>query len=75
MKVIILTLRTLNTFRFNNELLSFGEGILFSVGGIAKLNKRYRVGLSYESPTWFSIKEETTQFVASNDGNQYYNRT
>ena len=59
---------TLNTFRFNNELLSFGEGISFQVGAIAKLNKQIRFGLSYESPTWFSITEETTQFVASNDG-------
>ncbi len=60
---------TLNEFRFNNEFLSFGEGISFQLGGIAKLSKQIRVGLSYESPTWFSISEETTQFVASNDGN------
>ena len=60
---------TLNTFRFNNELLSFGDGFSFQVGAIAKLNKQIRFGLSYESPTLFSIKEETTQFVASNDGN------
>ena len=58
----------LNEFRFNNELLSFGEGISFQVGAIAKLNKQIRFGLSYESPTWFSITEETTEFVASNDG-------
>jgi len=60
---------TLNAFRFNNELLSFGEGISFQVGAIAKLNKQIRFGLSYQSPTWFSITEETTQFVASNNGN------
>ena len=59
---------TLNAFRFNNELLSFGEGVSFQVGAIAKLNKQIRFGLSYESPTWFSITEETTEFVASNDG-------
>ena len=58
----------LNAFRFNNELLSFGEGVSFQVGAIAKLNKQIRFGLSYESPTWFSITEETTEFVASNDG-------
>ena len=58
----------LNEFRFNNELLTFGEGISFQLGGIAKLSKQIRVGLSYESPTWFSITEETTEFVASNDG-------
>ena len=59
---------TLNAFRFNNELLSYGEGISFQLGGIAKLSKQIRVGLSYESPTWFSINEETRQFIEANDG-------
>ncbi|MDG1386110.1 MAG: hypothetical protein P8P33_03710 [Flavobacteriaceae bacterium] len=59
---------TLNAFRLNNELLSFGEGVSLQVGAIAKLNKQIRFGLSYESPTWFSITEETQEFVASNDG-------
>ena len=59
---------TLNAFRFNNELLSFGEGVSFQVGAIAKLNKQIRFGLSYESPTWFSVTEETIEFAASNDG-------
>ena len=59
---------TLNAFRLNNELLSFGEGVSLQVGAIAKLNKQIRFGLSYESPTWFSITEETVEFAASNDG-------
>jgi hypothetical protein len=44
------------------------------LGGIAKLNKEIRVGISYESPTWFSIIEETTQFVVS-DGDDQGNTT
>jgi len=64
----------LNAFRFNNQLFAFGEGISFQLGGIAKLNKEIRVGISYESPTWFSIIEETTQFVVS-DGDDQGNTT
>lgn len=59
---------SLNAFRLNNELLSFGEGVSLQVGAIAKLNKQIRFGLSYESPTWFSITEETVEFATSNDG-------
>ena len=44
------------------------------MGGIAKLNKEIRVGISYESPTWFSILEETTQLVVS-DGDDQGNTT
>ena len=58
----------LKMFRFNNELFTFGKGISFQLGGIAKINKNIRVGLSYESPTWFSINEETRQFIEANDG-------
>ena len=60
----------LNSFRFNNRLLTLGKGFSFQIGGIAKLSQQLRLGLSYESPTWFSILEETEQFVASNDGSE-----
>ena len=58
----------LNSFRFNNRLLTLGKGFSYQIGGIAKLTQQLRLGLSYESPTWFSILEETEQFVASNNG-------
>ena len=58
----------LNSFRFNNKLLTLGKGFSFQIGAITKLTDQLRLGLSYESPTWFSIIEETEQFVASNDG-------
>jgi hypothetical protein len=58
----------LNSFRFNNKLLTLGKGFSFQIGAITKLTEQLRLGLSYESPTWFSIIEETEQFVASNDG-------
>ena len=60
----------MNSFRFNNRLLTLGKGFSFQIGGIAKLSQQLRLGLSYESPTWFSILEETEQFVASNDGSE-----
>lgn len=57
-----------SAFRFNNNLFTFGQGMSFQLGAIAKLKSNIRVGASYESPTWFSITEETTQFIEGNDG-------
>ena len=59
---------TLNSFRLNNSHFIYGEGLSFQMGAIAKMSQQFRLGLSYESPTYFNISEETTQFVASNDG-------
>jgi len=50
---------------FENNLSTVGNGFSFQLGGIAKLSNDVRVGLSYDSPTWYTITEETTQYVAS----------
>jgi len=36
------------------------------LGGIAKLNENIRLGLTYDSPTWFHIRDETTQYLETN---------
>ena len=46
---------------FTNNLSTSGNGFSFQLGTIAKLNETFRIGLSYESPTWFAISEQTTQ--------------
>jgi long-subunit fatty acid transport protein len=38
-----------------------GEGFSLQLGGIAKLNEILRLGLTYKSPTWYTITEETSQ--------------
>ena len=56
--------------RFQNALSTIGSGFSFQLGAIAKVNEALRVGLSYNSPTWFTISEETTQYLGTirNDG-------
>lgn len=44
----------------------FGKGVSFQLGVISKLNNNIRLGLSYESPTYFSLLEETRQFIVTN---------
>lgn len=54
-----------NEVRFQNSLSTVGSGFSFQVGAIAKLNEALRVGLSYNSPTWYSISDETTQYLGT----------
>lgn len=50
---------------FDNFLRTEGEGISFSVGAIAKLNESIRIGGSYQSPTWYTLRDDTSQRVNS----------
>ena len=50
---------------FENNLATTGRGFSFQLGGIAKLNDILRVGLTYDSPVWYTISEETTQYLAT----------
>ena len=51
---------------FENNLLTTGSGFSFQLGGIAKLTEEFRLGLTYNSPTWYRISDETTQYLATN---------
>lgn len=50
---------------FENNLSTIGSGFSFQLGGIAKLNESFRIGLTYDSPIWYTITEETTQYLAT----------
>ena len=50
--------------RFDNELNTFGNGVSFQLGAIAKVTKEVRLGLSYESPTWYEMNDKLTQGLA-----------
>lgn len=50
---------------FENILNVNGSGFSFQLGGIAKLNESLRVGLTYDSPIWYNINEETIQYLAT----------
>lgn len=54
---------TVSAVGFDNTLFTTGAGISFQLGSIIKLTDEFRVGLTYNSPTWYRINEETTQFL------------
>ena len=56
---------TVNEIGFENILTTTGSGFSFQLGGIAKLSDQVRVGLTYNSPTWLNISEDTTQYIST----------
>jgi len=55
------SIRKISEVTFSNNLSTTGEGFSFQVGSIAKIGDIIRMGVSYESPTWFTISEQATQ--------------
>lgn len=55
----------INEVGFENNLSVVGNGFSFQLGGIAKVNEMVRLGFTYDSPTWYTISEETTQYLAT----------
>ena len=54
-----------NKVGFENNLYVVGNGFSTQIGAIAKLAESFRVGITYDSPTWLSISEETYQNLES----------
>src|SRR5690606_19613497 len=46
---------------FNNYLYTYGTGFSFDIGAIAKITDDLRAGLTYHSPTWYTLNDELTQ--------------
>ena len=53
-----------NTFDVSaqEELFTFGSGVAFNVGLILKPSQEVRLGLAYQSPTWYELSEELLVF-------------
>jgi hypothetical protein len=47
---------------YENRLTTYGEGFSFQIGALRKFNK-LRIGVSYQSPTWYTLWDETTQYL------------
>ncbi|MDA8596024.1 hemin receptor [Flavobacteriaceae bacterium] len=45
----------------------YGTGVSLNFGFIARLNQALRIGLAYESPNWWSIREESNIIAPHND--------
>ncbi len=54
-----------NRLRFNNDIYTYGTGFSFQLGAIAKVTKELRLGLSYESPTWYRLNDELQQSLVA----------
>lgn len=52
-----------NRIYFEDHLNTLGNGFSFQLGGIAKIGNGLRAGLAFQSPTWYNISEETTQYI------------
>jgi hypothetical protein len=56
---------TISSLRFNNDLYTYGNGFSFQLGAIAKVTESFRLGLAYESNTWYELYDETSQSLNS----------
>jgi len=56
---------TVDRVRFNNQLYTYGTGFSFNIGTIFKPTKEVRLGLAYESPTWYRLTDELSQQVVT----------
>lgn len=52
---------TISNLRFNNDQYTYGNGFSFQIGAIAKVTESLRLGLAYESNTWYELYKEISQ--------------
>ncbi|PHQ29544.1 OmpP1/FadL family transporter [Leeuwenhoekiella nanhaiensis] len=58
-----------NSLEFENQYRSIGSGISAQVGAIYKASQSLRLGLSLDSPTYYTISEETEQYLRTSGEN------
>ena len=57
---------SLQSVQFDTETHTFGNGFSFNLGAIVKATKSLRLGIAYESPTWYRLVDEQSQAVFAN---------
>ena len=50
---------------FDTDLHTYGNGFSMQMGAIAKVTKSFRAGLSYQSPTWYTLTDELLQTIST----------
>lgn len=66
---------TISNLRFNNDLYTYGNGFSFQLGAIAKVTEAFRLGVAYESNTWYELYDEIYQSLyttTENNANQAF---
>ncbi|MEO6175845.1 MAG: outer membrane protein transport protein [Flavobacterium circumlabens] len=69
---------TISSLRFNNDQYTYGNGFSFQLGAIAKVTESFRLGLAYESNTWYELYDEISQSLnttTETSGGQSFNNT
>ena len=52
-----------NSISYSNHLYTYGTGFSFNLGVIGQITDELRAGVAYESPTWYSLRDEITQGI------------
>jgi hypothetical protein len=55
----------------NEELSTYGNGFNFGLGAIVKPLQNLRLGLSYQSPIWYNLSENSIQYTDPDTGEMY----
>ena len=56
----------LSSVQFDTETHTFGNGFAFNLGAIVKATESLRLGLAYQSPTWYQLQDEQQQAIYAN---------
>lgn len=56
---------TIREVQYRTHLYTYGGGFSFQLGGIARITDDFRLGLSYDSPTWYRLNDELTQRIST----------
>ena len=54
---------TISYVGFQNDLYTYGNGFSAQIGTIAKITNSLRIGVSFDTPNWYTIYEETSQYL------------
>lgn len=65
----------INRIGFENNLTVYGSGVSAQIGAIARVADNFRFGLSLDTPTWFQISEETSQYLETRRMEDGQNKT
>lgn len=49
------------SINFDNDLHTYGTGISLNIGAVAKLTPDFRIGIAYQTPTWYALNDELQQ--------------
>jgi len=55
----------------DQELSTYGNGFNFGLGAIVKPIQNLRIGLSYQSPIWYNLSENSIQYTDSDTGEMF----